>query len=468
MSATQFVDVSLTDGQSAAWAGALETPMLRTAARCLGDARFAAIEVISPEVISACLERGENPLQRIEEIRRNAAAARLRAVVNLIPDHGCFDEFSAELLGAWLGLLARKGVSEVVLVDPWSDVARMTQAIELSKANGLEVVAALNYTPDSAADHLANLARQFVKAGVARVMLRDEAGLLHSGELKVLVPVLQEAIRPVELDLHTHCHTGLGPQVALDAISLGIGRLDTVLSCVANGGSLPSSLHMIRSAALLGLDIPGIAMHSIEEANASLLRVAEQEGFPESQPWAFDLAHFMASLPGSLAATTMRVTQLRGSAGFHRFAKECENVRRELGNPPMLAPYAKDVMNTALAHTGGESRFGRIYPATRRLLQQRGGALSEAAIHLRTRVGQSDTVRHAPPPPADETDLLAVVCGIAPSAVPAKQQKNYEAVSPEEALTQGLLARWKTYQSLKVAGPNLHIELSHSRGAQEC
>jgi len=470
MSATRFVDVSFTDGQSAAWAGALEAPMLCAAAQSLDGARFAAIEAISPEVMSQCLSRGENPLQRLEDIRRWAPTARLRAVVDLIPRHGRFDELGTGLLRAWLRLLAEKGVSEVVLVDPWGDLGRMTRAIRLSKEQGLEPIAALVYPTGAsqAHDELAQLAQAFVKGGAARIMLRDEAGLLSTGDLGALIPTLRAAIGPAELDLHTHCHTGLGPQVALEAIRLGIARLDTVLPCVANGPSLPSSLHMSHSAALLGLEIQGVATQPVEEANAALLRVAAQENFPESQPWAFDLAHFMAALPGPLAARAMQAAKACGRDGFHRFAKECESVRRELGQPPMLGPYAEDVMKMALSHLAGAPRFGRIYPSMRRLLQQKGGGFSQAALHLRQRVGRSETTREAPPPPNDETGLLAMMCGIAPAGVPARQQKHYELMSPEEALTQGLLARWATYPSLTVTGPGLHIQLSHSRGAQSC
>ena len=56
-------DVSLTDGQSARWAGAMTTPMALAVASRLAAARPAAIEVASvPPRSQQCVARGEDPL----------------------------------------------------------------------------------------------------------------------------------------------------------------------------------------------------------------------------------------------------------------------------------------------------------------------------------------------------------------------------------------------------------------------
>lgn len=61
-----FTDSSLTDGQMAVWGGALDTSMMLAPAGGLSASGLAAIEILSPAVLDACLARGENPLQRLE------------------------------------------------------------------------------------------------------------------------------------------------------------------------------------------------------------------------------------------------------------------------------------------------------------------------------------------------------------------------------------------------------------------
>src|SRR6516165_9540719 len=112
MSVTAFVDVSFTDGQSAAWGSAPNTAMLLAPMSSLASARLAAIEVLSPAVIAQCLARDENPLQRLHALHQLAGATPLRAAVNLLLDHGRCDVLGGEVLGAWLRLLARLGVTE--------------------------------------------------------------------------------------------------------------------------------------------------------------------------------------------------------------------------------------------------------------------------------------------------------------------------------------------------------------------
>ena len=124
MSMTTLVDVSLSDGQTTAWGGAVSTAMMLGTMNSLGHARLAAIEVLSPAVIAQCISRDENPLQRVAALRERANGTPLRATVNLLPAHGHIDVLTSEALDTWLRMLAKSGISEVVLIDPLMDLSR--------------------------------------------------------------------------------------------------------------------------------------------------------------------------------------------------------------------------------------------------------------------------------------------------------------------------------------------------------
>lgn len=466
MSGACFVDISFTDGQSAAWGGALGTSMLLEAAGSLAGAGLAAIEALSPAVIRQSLARGEHPLQRLDALRERAGATPLRAVVNLLPEHGRFDLLDGDLLDAWLRLLARHGIAEVVLVDPLMDMSRLARALRSARQTGLVAVATVPYAEDPSCDEarLAEQAECLAAAGAARVMLRDEAGLLHVDRLATLVPALHAALGATPLDLHTRCHTGLGPQVALEAVRIGVARIDTALACVANGASAPSLPLLLRSAALLGLAVQAPERDRVARADALLGAVADQEGFAASLPWAFDLAPYAHQLPGEVAAEAMQALRQRGRwAGLHAFAHECERVRRDVG-APMLQPFARAIALQALAHLDGAPPYATLQPALRRTVQGVYGELEAIDEALRLRVGRLAAPRPAPPPPDGDDALLALVAGIAPSAVPPRQALRHEALVPEQALVRGLLQRWSSYAALAVTGPGLAIRLEHSKG----
>ncbi|CAI9007537.1 hypothetical protein [Pseudomonas serbica] len=465
MSMTTLVDVSLSDGQTAAWGGAPGTAMLLGAMNSLGHARLAAIEVLSPAVIAQCLGRGENPLQRVIAMRERAHGTPLRATVNLLPAQGAIDVLAGEALNGWLRVLARSGISEVVLIDPQLDFQRLGNAVQLALANGLTATAALPYVDDHQHGnaHYSACAAQLVQAGAQRIMLRDEAGLLHGDRLPGLLAALRSGADGTPLDLHTRCHTGLGPQVALEAIRLGIDRLDVALPCVANGASTPSLALLIRSAALLQLPLQTPDQARVEEAQAQLAGVADQEGFAENQPWAFDLAPFEHQLPGEIAAEAMQALRDRARlADLFEYSRECTRIRQELGNPPMLQPFARAIAHQALEHLDASPRYATLQPTLRRWLQGCYGPIDTSLNSLQQRIGAVAHPGRGIDVPACDEALAALVCGC--PALPPLHSLHYEVRTPEQALTLGLLQRWPDYTVLSVTGPGLSIHLEHSKG----
>jgi oxaloacetate decarboxylase alpha subunit len=464
MSMTTLVDVSLSDGQTAVWNGAANSAMLLGTMNALGHARLAAIDVMSSAVIAQCLSRQENPLQRIAALRERANGTPLRATVNLLPAHGYIDVLSGEALDTWLRVLARHGISEVVLIDPQLDFQRLDSAVHMALANGLNVTAALPYV--DADDHsnarYSAAAARLAKSGAQRIMLRDEAGLLHVDRLPGLLSALRDGANGTPLDLHTRCHTGLGPQVALEAIRLGIERLDAALPCVANGASTPALSLLVRSAALLELPLQAPNADRIKEAEAQFADVADQQGFCESQPWAFDLAPYEHQLPAEIAADTLQALRSRGRlADLFEFARECTRIRQELGHPPMLQPFAQAIARQALEHLDCAPRYATLQPPLRRWLQGCYGSIETSLACLQQRIGAVATPCR-PIPPSTEEALVALICGC--PVLPPFHKLEYEIRTPEQALTQGLLQRWPNYTVLSVTGPGLSIHLEHSKG----
>ncbi|RON24745.1 hypothetical protein BK660_03510 [Pseudomonas brassicacearum] len=465
MNMTTLVDVSLTDGQTCAWNGAAGTAMLLGTMNSLGHARLAAIEVLSPAVIAQCIQRDENPLQRVAALRERANGTPLRATVNLLPAHGYLDVLAGETLDTWLRLLATSGVSEVVLIDPQLDLSRLGDAVQKAQAHGLSAIATLPYIDDHQHSNAwyATSAAQLAQTGAQRIMLRDEAGLLHVDRLPELLAALRSGVDGKPLDLHTRCHTGLGPQVALEAIRLGIDRLDAALPVVANGASAPSLPLLTRSAALLELPLQPPDLGRLNEAQAQLAAVADQEGFAESLPWAFDLAPYEHQLPGEIAAQAMHALRERGRlADLFEFSHECTRIRQELGNPPMLQPFAQAIARQALEHLDARPRFATLQPALRRWLQGCYGPIDTSLTSLQERIGAVANPCRPINVPATEEALAALICGC--PALPPVQKLHYEVRSPEQALTHGLLQRWPDYTVLSVTGPGLSIHLEHSKG----
>ncbi|MHA4849651.1 acetyl-CoA carboxylase biotin carboxylase subunit family protein [Rhodococcus sp. MSC1_016] len=467
-----FTDTSLTDGQSAVWAGAMDNRMLLAPANALSSSGLAAVEVLSPAVLDECLARNEHPLQRVELASRRYGSVPLRATVNLLTEHGCpgADVLGPTALDGWLTALAAAGLQQVVLLDPLLDLVRLKAALESATTAGLTGIAALPYTADDGVpdDTYAERAASLVAAGAARVMLRDESGVLTPDRAHTLLPALAEALGDTPLDLHTRCHTALGTVVALEAGRLGVRGIDTALPSVANGPSLPSLPSLIRVLRHDEhyQDLP--VLDALLSADAILAEIADQEGFPAATPWPFDLAAYVHQLPGAVAADVHRALRERGRwADLHQFAAECAVVRREMGSPPMVAPFARAIAEQAMCHFDGEQRYESLRPVLRRLLQGVYGTVTgDLRKDLQARVGSILSSEIVSPMlgsgiGTDEDVLLAWVAGVPVAGVPRRDDEvtPYEPLTPYESLTRGLLERAGRYATLTVRAPGIHIHL---------
>lgn len=477
----RYTDVSLTDGQSARWAGGMTTPMALALAQRLAATRPAAVEIASLATLQQCVARGENPWQRIELLRERCPGVPLRAALSLLTDHGrrgC-DVISTEVATLWLRELARRGVSEIALIDPLLVIERMAPVLKAAKALGLTTIAALPFAQDSAHgdDDLRTRAAALALAGADRVMLRDEAGLLTTDRLATLLPALRRGLGGTPLDLHLRCQTALAPMVALEAVRLGIDGLDTACAPVANGASVPALGTLLKSLRLLERGTPASLLHAVGEADRLLSEMADYHGFAPARAWVFDLAPYAHEMPGEIAAHFMRKLAEAGlTHQLHVFANECARVRGEVGAPPMLAPFAWPIAEQALLHVQGTPRYAEIRPGIRRALQQvYGPASKDVDARLAQRVGALPTavalsvgaLHAAHPEVSDAALVISQACGVAPEALPAAaspEALRYAGVTPAEALLAGLTARAAPYAQLSVQGPGVSIQIQGTEG----
>lgn len=465
----QITDVSLTDGQTVVWEGALDNSMLLAPTDAFADSGLAAIEVLSPEVIAQCIARDEHPLHRVELARRHYGTVPLRATVNVLTGHGrrSADILGPDALGAWLPALATAGISQVVLIDPLQDLARLEAALGQAAAAGLTTIATLLYSCDDDAtdEDYAQRATALAAAGADRVMLRDESGILTPDRAHTLLPALVAVLGTIPLDLHTRCQTALGTVNAMEAGGLGVRGLDTALPTLANGASLPASTSVIRalSAAGEGEGLPNLGR--LQAADARLSAIADQEGLASAAPWPFDLATYVHQLPGEVAAQFREQLREHGRwADLHEFATECAVIRAEMGSPAMVAPFARAIAEQAMGHLGGEDRYESLRPVLRRLIQGAYGVPGQVRTDLQAKVGALPAGSHDVPADeaGDEDLLLAWVAGVPATAVPRwpdAATPAYEVLTPHEALSRGLLERAGRYAELSVQAPGVRIHL---------
>jgi len=89
-------------------------------------------------------------------------------------------------------------------------------------------------------------AKELAKLGVDFMCVKDPTGLLTPERGRTLFPALVAAARGIPLQLHSHCQSGLAPEVYSVAMQSGFEYGYTALEPLGNGASLPTTQEIDR------------------------------------------------------------------------------------------------------------------------------------------------------------------------------------------------------------------------------
>src|SRR5712675_793793 len=249
MDEIRFVDTTIRDGHQSLWAERMSTGMMLPIAKRLDQAGFLAIELLSgSHVKKAVRELREDPWERI------------RRVAELIPDTP-------------LRLIAGR-------VNPFVNLI-------------------YSVSPVHTDDYYAERCRQAASLAPFRLCLKDPGGLLTPERTRTLVPVILGNSGGIPVELHSHCTTGLGPLVALEAVRLGIRIVNTGVPPLADGPALPSIFNVAHNLRALGYK-PMINEEVLRPVAKHFDIIARREGFPIGAPAQYDYETYLHQVPGGM------------------------------------------------------------------------------------------------------------------------------------------------------------------------
>ena len=90
-------------------------------------------------------------------------------------------------------------------------------------------------------------------------------------------------------------------------------------------------------------------------------RVAEQEGKPVGQVLEYDAFHYEHQIPGGMLSNfRLQLAELGLSHKFQELLEECARVRKELGYPIMITPFAQFVGTQAVLNVVHGERYQHV------------------------------------------------------------------------------------------------------------
>lgn len=365
----RLVDTSTRDGNQSLWGAAgLTCGMVEAIGPHLEAAGLVAVDYTSSTHLSVGVRwHRENPWERI---------ARMRAVVPTTPlslittgmRFMSWDRTPAAIMRMSMRVLAGAGIRRLQIAEPMNDTVAAAAVAQMAKEEGIEqVVAALTYTISPVHDDAlyASCARVYADdPNIDVVYLKDPGGLLTPERTADLVPEILGALGGTPLELHSHCTTGLAPQVYVVAAQAGVTVLHTAVGALANGTSQPSAIRLVENLGAVGIDVD-VDVDALRRAEEVIAVIASSQGLEPGRPTELDLAYQRHQIPGGMMGTLRRqLAEIRRTDLLPEVLDEAGRVRAELGYPIMVTPYSQYVGSQAvmnvLAGLAGAERWSRM------------------------------------------------------------------------------------------------------------
>ncbi len=365
MTTVQFVDTTLRDGNQSLWdATGLTTEAILAVAKQMDAVGFKAVDFISSIHMGVAVRyHKENPWEKTKLVSRAMPHTPLSFGTTGRRFIG-FKRCPDSILALVYQCMAANGIRRVWLIDAAHEMEVIRKNARMAKAAGIEdFMTALSYTisPVHTDQYYAIKTREITACpDVNTIYLKDQGGLLTPDRITTLIPSIQKHLNGRSLEIHSHCTTGLAPQVYSDAVRLGVNVVHTAIPPLADGTSQPSVFRVIEDVRTLGHE-PAVSESLLPPISKKLYALAEKENRPVGTPQEYNPSYYEHQVPGGMVSTLKRQLSEAGmESRLPEVLEEIVRVRRDLGFPIMVTPLSQFVGTQATMNVVSGERYKMV------------------------------------------------------------------------------------------------------------
>jgi pyruvate/oxaloacetate carboxyltransferase len=356
-----FVDVTLRDAHQCLWSTRMTTTMMTPILGAIDRAGYSYINILGGAVFDVCVRYlHENPWERVKLLCSRFATPcdALTRGQSLYT----FELFPDDIVALNAQVLARRGVKVLTVYDALNDNRNLESSVTAGHAAGMKVNGWMTYTlsPVHTDAYYVERAKELVKLKVDFLCIKDPTGLLTPERGRTLFPAVVKAAGKITVQLHSHCQSGLAPQVYEVAMQSGLRAGYTASEPLANGASLPSTEEIAERARKLGFMI-SLDEQALQEVADYFRWLCVREDKPCGKVAHYDAALYEHQIPGGMISNLRY--QLETMKLEHRFPEileEAARVRRDLGYPIVVSPFAQYIVTQSVLNVVQGERYKTI------------------------------------------------------------------------------------------------------------
>ncbi|MBM3225551.1 MAG: pyruvate carboxylase subunit B [Candidatus Tectomicrobia bacterium] len=355
------IDVTLRDGHQCLWSTRMTTAMMTPILSTLDRVGYAYINILGGAVFDVCVRYlHENPWERVQLLCQHLttpcdALTRGQSLYT-------FALFPDDVVALNAQVLARLGIKVLTVYDALNDNRNIASSVRAGHNAGMQVNAMVTYTlsPVHTDAYYVARTRELVQLQADFISIKDPTGLLTPERARTLFPAVVQAAGTIPVQLHSHCQSGLAPDVYTVAIEQGFRFGYTAVEPLANGASLPSTAEIARRAGDVGYST-GLDHAALAEVSAYFDWLCVREGKPRGQVARYDPALYEHQVPGGMISNLRSQLQMmQMEERLPEILTEAAQVRRDLGYPILVSPFAQYVITQAVLNVVQGERYKTI------------------------------------------------------------------------------------------------------------
>ncbi len=359
----KLIDVTLRDGQQSLIATRLSTEDIVKVAELLDKAGFYALEVWGGATFDAALRfLNEDPWIRLKRVREAVKRTKLLMLLRGMNLVG-YRHYPQDVVKKFIEYAYRDGIDIFRVFDALNDPNNLEFPIKVIRDLGAELQVCLVYSvsPVHTTEYYVKLAQDIVaRFEPETITIKDMAGLLTP---YIAVELVKELKRlGVRVNVHTHSTCGLAPMTLLKSVEAGADFVDVALSSLSLYTSHTPAESLI--AALKGTKYdPGVDLEVLYMVSRMLWEIRKKykdyDYVLKAPP--VDVSVLKHQIPGGMLSNLIaQLKELKADNRINEVLDEVNNVRKDLGWPPLVTPISQIVATQAVLNVLSGRRYGAI------------------------------------------------------------------------------------------------------------
>jgi oxaloacetate decarboxylase alpha subunit len=342
---------------------------------------YNAVECWGGATFDACLRfLHEDPWNRLRKLRDGFKNTKLQMLFRGQNILG-YSPYPDDVVEYFVQKSIANGIDIIRIFDCMNDLRNLETAVKACKKEGGHAQVALSYTLGDSytMDYWKEKAKGIEEMGADSICIKDMAGLLLPYEAPKLISALKE-VTDLPIELHTHYTSGVASMTYLKAVEAGVDIIDTAMSPFALGTSQPATEVMVKTFQGTPYDT-GFDMKLLEEI-ADYFRPYRDEclenGLMNPKNLGVNIKTLVYQVPGGMLSNlTSQLKQQHAEDKFYEVLEEVPNVRKDLGNPPLVTPSSQIVGTQAVFNVVMGERYKMITQQTKDVLAGKYGKTTD-------------------------------------------------------------------------------------------